>query len=77
MFYIDKNFETCLCVSGSIIAAIFTKHSLEYNKIKNRFSGMSGVFYGVKYEALLEFLDAEGIPYKLFDGYAETIDLNG
>lgn len=76
MYYIDKNFESWLSIPEVVIAAIFKRHSKDYNKIKNRFGGMT-YFYGVNYTSLLEFLDSEGIQYKLFDGYAETIDLNG
>ena len=76
MYYIDKNFESALCISEAIIAAIFKRHSKDYNKIKNRFSGMTGTFYGVQYDSLIKFLDSEGIQYKIFDGYAETVDLD-
>ncbi len=73
VYYIDKNFETSLIISDAIIAAIFKRHSLDYNKIKNRFSGMSGAFYGVGYAPLIKFLREEGIAFEIFDGYAEEV----
>ena len=73
MYKIDRNFADSLIINEGVIAKIFKRHSLVYNQIKYRFSGVSGIFYGVSFQRLVEFLEEEDIQYVLFDGWAEEI----